>query len=619
MALMRWLHRRSIEVFLLVATVLAVAVLPLCGLEPGSAQTSNVLYMVDSGSSSLRTVDRATGRATLVGAFGGNTGGVSGLAWDDNNLFIVNTHTDRLHTVNRTTGAASFVGAYGVSNPAGLAWDGATLYMADSSTRRLYTVNRSTGSTGLVGSMGISSTIRSLAWDGSTLFATTSFALYTVNRTTGTASLVGSFGTGINGANGLTWDGANLLLITTSRLYTVNRTTGVATSVGPLGFTASGMLGLASAPPPPPECDEVHVVDLMTLEGYQRDFGASSDSCWVDPGVSGQTYALANAYRFELPESRAVAFRFVPATQFGGSDTGGYKLRLRLASLTGQVVGEVNGTGTLNLSSVQIGAELPYVLEVMRYGMGGGTQWTASMSYAYISPPTPTPLPTPTPRVLSGDFRLVPDPSGRRYQAAQSYSFHPEGGPDGIYPVTLRFANGDAAGWGSCGNAERTATRGQAVSMTACTAGKNSQLMVLRGDDLSEIPLSYNIYVEGEGVPQPALPAATGEIGATGDAVAFRYLLGEFCTGLGVQCDADLAVILLVLGGMLMTSSVVLNRNRGAATAMGVGSAIGLGLGTLILGHMVLEFPLWIVIVVILIVLSSGAFAGWRVLKSIDA
>ena len=589
----------------------------------GGGQTSNVLYAM--GNRTLYTVDRATGAATEVGGLiGASLYASRDLTWDGATLFMASElgQNRRLYTVDRTMGTAIEVGPFGggVLFPRGLAWDGSALWLL--AAGKLYTVDRATGATTEVGSLGFNVSWQGLAWDGATLYVsdTTFNKLYAVNRTTGAATEVGPFGLDAN-LGRLAWDGATLWMVNSvssdSRLYAVNRTTGAATEVGSLGASA-GNGGLAWAPAGNPQCTESLVVDLTTLDGYQHDFGATADTCWVNPDVADTPRAVANVYRFELSESRAVAFRFVPTTDFESGDSGGYKLRLRSGSLSGQVVQETDGDGTLNLSGVQIGADLPYVLEVMRYGSGGGTQWSASLSYAFISPPTPTPLPSPTPRVLAGDFRLVPNPSGLRYQATQTYSFHPEGGPDDIYPVTLRFANSSAAGWGNCSTAERTATRGQALSMTACTAGQNSQLLVLRGDDLSEV-ISYNVYVQGQGVSQPALPAAEEAIGATGDALGFRLLLDEVCTGAGIQCDADLSVVLLVFGLMMGMSTVALHRNRGAATAMGVGSALGLGLATLMWGYMVLEFPLWIVIVVMLLILSSGAFAFWRVMKSTGA
>ncbi len=578
----------------------------------GGGQTSNALYAIRllGGQSSLHTVNRTTGDATLVAsATGGNGGGGVGLAWDGASLYTAFSTT--LFGLDRTTGVRGTIGSMG-SSVQRLAWDDANLYLF--TNIELRTVNRTTGQSTRVGSHGVSSP-SGAAWDGTNLYMVNGTNLYTVNRTNGVASQVGPHG--VSGPRGLAWDGTNLYMVNGTNLYTVNRTNGVASQVGPHGVSSS-IYGLAWAPEPLSQCGDGHVVDLMALDGYQEDFGATADTCWVDPDVNSYDRALANVYRFQLSESRAVAVRFVPTTDFESSDSGDYKLRLRNGSLAGQVVQETSGDGTLNLSGVQIGADLPYVLEVMRYGYGGGMQWSASLSYAFISPPTPTPLPSPTPRVLAGDFRLVPNPSGLRYQATQTYSFHPEGGPDDIYPVTLRFANSTAAGWGNCSTAERTATRGQSLSMTACTAGQNSQLLVLRGDDLSEV-ISYNVYVQGQGVTQPALPVAEEAIGATGDALGFRLLLDEVCTGAGIQCDADLSVVLLVFGLMMGMSTVALHRNRGAATAMGVGSALGLGLATLIWGYMVLEFPLWIVIVVILLILSCGAFAAWRVLKSIGA
>ena len=126
--------------------------------DPGGlAVSGTTLYLVDTGTGSLYTVNTSTGAATLVGPLGIANGAPRGLADISGTLYLVDDGTDSLYTVNTTTGAATLVGALGIGDPGDLAAIGTILYLVSYSTDNFYTVNTSTGAATLVGSLGISS------------------------------------------------------------------------------------------------------------------------------------------------------------------------------------------------------------------------------------------------------------------------------------------------------------------------------------------------------------------------------------------------------------------------------------------------------------------------------
>ena len=201
----------------------------------GLAWDGSALYMITR--SRLYTLDRNTGIATLVGSFGTDVSGASGLAWKRSltetstgetgkpaagRLYLVDRDTDALYTIpsvglpDLPTATSGFqtkqIGSatrFGLTDatlnaPRGIAMVNDDLYMVD----------RATGVAGKVGSAGLGSTIqpRGLAWDGSTMYMLTSDSLHTINRAWGTATRIGTLGAGITDAFGLAWDGEKLYM-----------------------------------------------------------------------------------------------------------------------------------------------------------------------------------------------------------------------------------------------------------------------------------------------------------------------------------------------------------------------------------------------------------------------
>ena len=336
----------------------------------------------------------------------------------------------------------------------------------------------------------------------------------------------------------------------------------------------------------------------------------------------GDTDAVgANVYSFEMSAQRSTTFTFTPVTSFGtGTQDGEYKLRVRSGSLGGDVIGEADGDGALTLSSLALGSGITYVIEVIRYGTGGGHEWSLSLSYGFIQAPTPTPVPTPTPRVqLNLDFRLHPNPGGIAYTADTVYSLEPEGGA-GFFPVTVRSANPAALelSLSSTITCDTTADdevevdgQGDTLYVKACTAGHNTTLTVISGG--GDLLAQYSVFVRGGPVPTPAPAMVSQGVGADvskRDELGFGIILGVVCGGFGVGCDTDLITILVVIVGAVIVMAFLLRRSRGAATSMSVGVAATFALLVLMLGYLWLGFPLWLVVLVLIPVLAVGGIAA---------
>lgn len=114
----------------------------------GSASGGNNLYRINPGS----------GAATLLGSTGIGGTGFRALAYvtATNQMFLADTSTDSLYTVNLTTGAATFVGLLnGPTNVSGMAYspDTNALYAIEGNGT-LWSVNRTNGASTLLGDIG---------------------------------------------------------------------------------------------------------------------------------------------------------------------------------------------------------------------------------------------------------------------------------------------------------------------------------------------------------------------------------------------------------------------------------------------------------------------------------
>jgi hypothetical protein len=123
-----------------------------------------------AGFAALFTVDPATGSATFVGDTGLGFAAVGGLDFrSDGTLFAAvnivgdgGTGSETLATINKATGAATIIGAFGVEGMEGIAFDSSGTLWGSTSARAgrppsLYTINPATGAATLVAPIADSS------------------------------------------------------------------------------------------------------------------------------------------------------------------------------------------------------------------------------------------------------------------------------------------------------------------------------------------------------------------------------------------------------------------------------------------------------------------------------
>ena len=359
-------------------------------------------------------------------------------------------------------------------------------------------------------------------------------------------------------------------------------------------------------------CTESDVEDLGYLSGYDHSLqGSFIDApCEVDSKT-------AHAYKFRLAAQRDANATFTPGVAYE-SRQGTYEVVVRTGALDGVILKEGNGEGTFSVDALQIAPNTDYYATVIRSGTGGGEAWALALSYGYIAPPTPTPAPTPTPRIQPNlDFRLHPNPAGIGYTAGETYSFEPEG-PSFVYPLAVRSANPAALELSTspsitCDTTAADSVRvddGDTLHVRACTGGRNTTLQVIsQGGDLVG---EYPVYVRGGPVPAPAASVISQGVGqdvSKRDLIGLSIVVGVVCGGFGVGCDVDLVTNLIVTVAAVGVMAFLLRRSRGAATSMGIGVAAVFGLVALMLGHLWVGFPLWVVAIVLIAILAVGGVA----------
>ena len=369
-------------------------------------------------------------------------------------------------------------------------------------------------------------------------------------------------------------------------------------------------------------CGDGDISDWGYVDGYSHDVSGNlrDATCSVHASVWGHgdvSATPANIYSFRLISQRDVSLTLTPVTEFAGS-TGGYKIRVRNSTPDGTIIGEGTGTDSIELTDLSIGAGIRYVVEVMRYGTGGGQEWTLTLFYGYITPPTATPAPTPTPRIQPNlDFRLYPNPAGIGYTADETYSFESEGPPN-VYPLTVRSANPAALELSVSSSIVCNITAPDSVRVDdsdtlhvrACTAGRNTTLQVI--SDGGDLVGEYPVYVRGGPVPTPAAAVIGQGIGqdvSKRDLIGITIVVGVVCGGFGVGCDVDLVTNLIVTAVAVGVMAFLLRKSRGAATSMGIGVAATFAVVVLMLGHLWVGFPLWVVGIVLTTILAVGGTA----------
>ena len=362
-------------------------------------------------------------------------------------------------------------------------------------------------------------------------------------------------------------------------------------------------------------CADSDAVDLGKLTGYDTNHIGSLQT--TDCTIGGKS---ADLYKFQLSTARDTDFSLTPLTVFDSSGySSGYSLRVRQTNLAGNSVGHATGLGNLDIDDVAVGASITYVVEVQRNGVGGGYGYSLNIAYGYVQPPTPTPAPTSTPRAQPNlDFRLVPHPEGFYYRVEQKYDFSAEG-PATSFPLTVRSGNPAAFALAvnvgmdcpAAGNPPASVSlqnHNDTLYLTACAAGNNSTLSAIGSD--GELLAQYSLYIGGGVAPPAASAPVTGPGGTAppppSDKLGIGIIIGAICTGVGVACDADLITRMLVTGLAAAVFIYLISQKRGRITEIGFGTAAAFCLVALMLGHLWVGFPLWIVGLAIVAVLAMG-------------
>ena len=365
-------------------------------------------------------------------------------------------------------------------------------------------------------------------------------------------------------------------------------------------------------------CADTDAVDLGKLTGYAHDVTGTfaSDDCTI----GGKA---ADVYKFQLSTARTVDFGLTPKTAFLSSGySSGYSMTVRQTNLAGSSLGTASGLGNLDVDDIDVGANQTYIVEVQRQGIGGGYDYSLNIAYGYVQPPTPTPAPTVTPRAQPNlDLRLVPDPEGRYYRVGQSYRFEFEGTADHGFPASVRSANLSAfslavnvpADCPQAGNPVSEVTvpaPADTLHLTACAAGRNSTLTV--ADGAGQLLARYSLYIGGGVAPAPEPSGGVKGPGGgapplRGDLLGLGIVIGAVCTGVGVACDVQLLLNLLSTAAALAVMAFLLSGQRGRASAASIGVAVAFGIVAIMLAHLWVEFPLWVVGGAITAVLAVGA------------
>ena len=135
---------------------------------------------------SLFRIDKTTGAASAVGAFG-RFGVLNSLVFGTDGVLYA--ASNQLFTIDTNTGRASPVGPIGYSSAGDLAFLDGTLYLA-ATGGQLATVNKSTGTGTFVGAMGINQVFGLAAANDGALLAGAGDGIYRVDPATGASTML---------------------------------------------------------------------------------------------------------------------------------------------------------------------------------------------------------------------------------------------------------------------------------------------------------------------------------------------------------------------------------------------------------------------------------------------
>jgi uncharacterized protein YjiK len=179
--------------------------------SPLSTAHAGLLYAVEESSDTLISIDTDTFTTTSIGSLGVSFN-FGGMAYDPNSdtLYMIDGQTSNssLYTVNRTTGQATLIGASGANSLFGLAFDSTNNVLYGSqldSPRKLYSLDTMSGSATNIDPMdgGMSAGIGGLAYDSNRDMLVGildgSGALYDIDRSTGDQTFLATTATNNSG------------------------------------------------------------------------------------------------------------------------------------------------------------------------------------------------------------------------------------------------------------------------------------------------------------------------------------------------------------------------------------------------------------------------------------
>ena len=377
------------------------------------------------------------------------------------------------------------------------------------------------------------------------------------------------------------------------------------------------------------DCTESDAIDAGILGGSSHDVTGNFDMgrCALDPGDTPNQYGDPDkteglVYSFTISSVRSSTITFNPTTAFDETNpTGQYRIRVRSGSLDGTEVGVQTGSGVMTVGPLSLGAGTTYYIEVMRFGFGGGTDFSLGFAYPYIERPTPTPFPTQTPRPQPNvDFRLEPNPSQRDYVAGQTYQFAFLG-RESKFPVRVRVGNSAAMAVGITSSltcavdaASDDVVEAPSISTTlyvrTCdnSMGTNSTLTVMAIADF-ELLGQYPMNVSPSLLPTPAPASAPGEWEedrSPRDGFGIGIMVRIVCSGFGSGCDDQLIKNGLWFVGAAIAGCVPVLGLRGPASALGIALGFVVFVLVLMIGSITSGFPLWLTGLCLLVMFLGG-------------
>jgi hypothetical protein len=213
-----------------------------------TCQAGLTLYIDDSGNR-LGTVDTVTGAGSVIGTIVAISSGetITDIAFSPTgSLFAVSFNN--LYSVNTTTGAGTLIGSHGLAGKNALVFSSSgLLYSASVQDSDLYTLNTSTGAATNRGSLGGYYSAGDLAFNGGSLYMSTSsnqlirIGLDGSGNVSG-LTLIGNLG--VSGMFGLATGSDGVLYgVAGNTIYKVSTSTGAATAVVSYGGGLSAANG----------------------------------------------------------------------------------------------------------------------------------------------------------------------------------------------------------------------------------------------------------------------------------------------------------------------------------------------------------------------------------------